>query len=80
MLIHDSAIGIKELKFELNTKKASTVLIRSREGEIWKYLAVAVAKTPPMNAHVPWPSDRAEATKNQSQRRERFLILQARKC
>jgi len=45
MLIHDSAIGIKELKFDF---------------------AVVDANTPPMNAHDPWPSDRAEAMKNQS--------------
>ena len=53
MLIHDSAIGIKELKFELGTKVEKKLTIQFTKGRRGKYLAVVVANTPPMNAHVP---------------------------
>ena len=52
MLIHDSAMGINELKFDLWARRAQN-LAQRRSGNRGKYLAVVDAITPPMNAHDP---------------------------
>jgi len=78
MLIHDSATGIKELKFDLEARKAQNLMQPS--GKRREYLAVVDAITPPMNAQVPCPNDRTEMTMNHDHRWERFLILHAKKC
>lgn len=51
MLIHDSAMGTNEVKFDLEGGKTQ----HRREGvrKSRKYLAVVDARTPPMNAHDP---------------------------
>lgn len=66
MLIHDSATGIKEVKFDLKSIKTQPPDTTSKRRRT--HFAVVDAITPPMNAQVPWPNDKAETTKNQSHR------------